>query len=185
VAIRPNVIPEAKRREIAVVTASFGGALELLPADPDWAAQADFFVFADRRFTRPEPWRQVHASYHSIEPAWKTAFLRTHLPTFFTCYAHVLWIGRDVLLTENPVRGLPEDGDLILDPAARDGAEVMWLRPSAPCVARFCRTWWSEMLRSSDLSPKALARVLEETVDLHWRRPCAEDAPRFLRRADS
>lgn len=185
VAIRPAAIPEAKRRELAVVTASFGGAVELLQTDPDWAGKADFFLFADRRFMRPEPWKQVHASYHSVEPAWKTAFLRTHLPTFFPCYTHVLWVGRDVLLTENPIRGLPAEGDLILDPAAPDGAEVMWLRPAAPCVARFCRAWWSEMLRSSDPGPEALARVFEATVDLDWRRLRAEDAPRVLRRADS
>ncbi|MEO0993382.1 MAG: glycosyltransferase domain-containing protein [Pseudomonadota bacterium] len=101
-AIRPFSIRNPARKRIAVVTAVFGGFDRLLPVDPAWTENADFFVFSDRRYAAYFDWQPVHANYANIDKRRSARFVKLHLPTYFSDYEWVMWLDGSVLLCVDP-----------------------------------------------------------------------------------
>ena len=109
-ALDPWTVENPSAKPLAVVTAATDPEDRLLPVAPAWTARADFFVVTDRHFPAPDPWRPVRPVHHSLEVQRRTAFARTHLPTFFSAYSRVLWVDPGVLVTADPAELLELPG---------------------------------------------------------------------------
>ncbi|MEM8791005.1 MAG: glycosyltransferase domain-containing protein [Pseudomonadota bacterium] len=101
-AINPFDIDNPQGKKIAVVTAIFGEFDRLLPIDPAWLANADFFAFTDAVLEPSHGWTLVHSAYHNADPRRCARFVKLHLPTFFSDYDWVFWLDGNVLLCQDP-----------------------------------------------------------------------------------
>jgi len=101
-ALRPFSIKNTGRKRIAVVSAIFGGFDRLLPVDPAWTNQADFYLFSDRRFETYWSWQAVQPNYHNADPRRSARFVKLHLPTYFADYEWVIWVDGSVLFCVEP-----------------------------------------------------------------------------------
>jgi hypothetical protein len=147
---------------LAVVTANFGGIAPLLPADPAWAARADFLLFTDRVFPACGPWQAVHANYHSIDPFWRARFVKTHLSLYLARYEAALWVDDGILICRDPsdiVRPdmLPDTstgaglaGFAAEAPGAVLDPRVFRLRPGAAESRSLGAAWWRGMMARLD-----------------------------------
>lgn len=101
-ALNPFGIQNQEKKKIAVVTAIFGEFDRLLPADPSWTKNADFFVFTDQLFETHGVWQHVHSNYYNEDPRRRARFVKLHLPTYFSAYDWVFWIDGNILICEDP-----------------------------------------------------------------------------------
>lgn len=153
---------------LAVVTVNFGGIAPLLPADPDWAARADFLLFTDRVFPACAPWQPVHANYHSIDPFWRGWFVKTHLSLYLARYPAVLWLDPGVLVCRDPAETIPEAplAAFACDRGAPD-PRVLWLRPGDAEARSLGAAWWRALMAAPEAAPgteaAALTAALAET----------------------
>jgi hypothetical protein len=98
----PWNIRNPERKPLAVVTAVATPGDRLLPAAPEWAGGADFYVVSDLSFADPGLWQPVRPVFHHLEPVRVAAFTQAHLHTFFGAYSRVLWVDPGVLLCSDP-----------------------------------------------------------------------------------
>ncbi|MEM9043262.1 MAG: glycosyltransferase domain-containing protein [Pseudomonadota bacterium] len=101
-ALNPYEIENPNGKKIAVVTAIFGRFDRLMPIDPAWQENADFFAFSDSSIEMPTEWKLVHGVYYNEDPRRRARFAKLHLPTFFSGYDWVVWIDGNILLCEDP-----------------------------------------------------------------------------------
>lgn len=101
-AINAFQISNAENKKIAVVTAIFGDYDKLMPVNPDWRSETDFYLFTDRLFEPHGFWKHVHANYDHEDPRRRARFVKTHLPTYFSDYDWVIWIDGNILICEDP-----------------------------------------------------------------------------------
>lgn len=98
----PFSIVNNHRKRIAVVTGIFGDFDRLLPIDPCWKDNADFYLFSDRKFANPGNWTQLHCNYDHHDPRRRARFIKTHLPTYFSSYDWVFWVDGNIMLCVDP-----------------------------------------------------------------------------------
>lgn len=101
-AIHPLNIRNEKKKRVAVVSAIFGNFDRLLPVDPSWSDDADFYLFTDRHFQEIAGWTSVHANYFNVDPRRQARFVKSHLPTYFHDYDWVMWVDGNILQCTNP-----------------------------------------------------------------------------------
>ena len=171
----PLAIGNPEGKKVAVVTALFGTNEVLLPVDPGWAENADFYVFSDRKFLDRGLWQQLQPTYFNLEPRRRTAFFKTHLPGFFSSYERVLWLDETFLLCVDPARivlDLPADAP---DLALFRQAEGAGLVAEAAKAARLGR----------DDTASLLAQLRETSAHRAFRRPGLFSTEVLLMRPDS
>jgi hypothetical protein len=91
-----------ERKPIAVVSAVYGPFDRVLPVDPAWMEDADFFLFTDQVFPHIECWNSVDCDYENADTRRVARYVKTHLPSLFAKYEWVLWVDGNVLLCANP-----------------------------------------------------------------------------------
>lgn len=91
-----------QHKPIAVVSAVYGPYDRVLPVDPEWMDDADFFLFTDQIFPYVECWRSVDCDFKNADTRRVSRYVKTHLPSLFAQYEWVLWIDANVLLCVNP-----------------------------------------------------------------------------------
>ena len=102
----PLTIRNTGGKKLAVVSAIFGGYDRLLPIDPSWLGDADFYLLSDRFFSNNNHWKQIHGNYHNADPTRRARFCKLHLPTYFSEYDWVMWVDGNILICSNPVEVL-------------------------------------------------------------------------------
>ena len=171
----PLAIGNPAGKGIAVVTALFGTNELLLPVDPGWAENADFYVFSDRKFADRGLWQQVQPSYFNLDTQRRTAFFKTHLPSFFASYERVLWLDQAILLCIDPAQialAMPADPP---DLAAFRQPESAGLVAEAAKAARL----------GADDTASILAQLRETSDHRAFRRPTPLSSEVLLMRPDS
>ncbi|MEM8624990.1 MAG: glycosyltransferase domain-containing protein [Pseudomonadota bacterium] len=101
-AMRPFSIRNRRRKKLAVVSAIFGEFDRLLPIEPAWTEETDFYVFSDHRFDETFGWQPVHGNYFNADPRRSARFVKLHLPTYFSDYEWVIWVDGSVLFCVAP-----------------------------------------------------------------------------------
>ncbi|WP_019956607.1 glycosyltransferase domain-containing protein [Yoonia vestfoldensis] len=101
-ALCPFSIRNEAGKRIAVVTAIFGDFDRLLPVDPAWAKNTDFFLFSDQVFDQQRVWQPVHCNYDHHDSRRRARFVKVNLPTYFSDYEWVIWIDGNILLCTDP-----------------------------------------------------------------------------------
>lgn len=160
IGLDPFRLSSCKNQKIAVVTAIFGDHDRLLPVDPRWTNEADFFVFSDRKYFDLGAWKLVHANFHHVDPRMKARFVKTHLPTYFADYEKVIWIDGNVLLLSNPSKIISA-----LSPKHADFASYRhWQRQSLVAEGAACAVMDKEDIR-----------IICETLNNSFERPSIRD----------
>lgn len=101
--LNPFSIRNKTQKRIAVVTGIFGDFDRLLPIDPAWTHDADFFLFSDYVFDELGVWQPVHCNYDHYDPRRRARFVKVSLPTYFSDYDWVIWVDGNVLVCADPV----------------------------------------------------------------------------------
>lgn len=107
-AMDPLAVRNTKQKRLAVVSAIFGGYDRLLPIEPSWREDADFYLLSDRIFPNNVHWTQLHANYHNDDPTRRARFCKLHLSTYFMDYEWVMWVDGNILICTNPLDVLNE-----------------------------------------------------------------------------
>ncbi len=111
-AIKTSDIENPGNKKIAVVTGIFGGFDRLLPINPLWSKEADFYLFSDHNYEDTSGWTQVISNYHNADPRRCARYVKMRLPVYFADkYDWVIWLDGNILLCAEPSR-LIEEYDL-------------------------------------------------------------------------
>ena len=130
--------PQHKR--IAVVSAVYGPYDRVLPVDPKWMDDADFFLFTDQIFPHVECWRSVDCDFKDADTRRVARYVKTNLPSLFAQYEWVLWVDANVLLCVNPKQLVDYYAESQLDFVSFEHP----LRSSVIAEAASCHFWEKE-----------------------------------------
>lgn len=100
----PWAIANPDGKSLAVVTTILAEGERLTPVPPEWTERADFFLVSNLAFAESGRWQPVRSVYHHPDAARVAAFLKSHLPVFFSAYRRVLWIDPGVLCSADPMK---------------------------------------------------------------------------------
>lgn len=126
-----------ERKPIAVVSAVYGAFDRVLPVDPAWTKDSDFFLFTDQVFPHLECWNSVDCEYENADTRRVARYVKTHLPSLFAHYEWVLWVDGNVLLCANPKHVVDYYADRQLDFVSFEHP----LRSSVVAEAASCHFW--------------------------------------------